>query len=42
MYNRAKELMNGSAGSNVLSATSSENVSVRAFLEAVKELHSVE
>jgi hypothetical protein len=42
MYNKAKELMNGTPGSAVAAASSSDNVSVRAFMMAVKELHSIE
>jgi EF-hand domain-containing family member B len=42
MYNRAKELMQGSSGAAVAAASGSDAVSVRAFMMAVKELHSVE
>ncbi len=41
MYNRAKEFMNNSSSGNPASA-SSDTVSVRAFMQAVKELHSIE
>ncbi len=36
MYNRAKEVMPGQPGVN------GDNVSVRAFMQAVNELHNVE
>ena len=43
MYNRAKELMGGTVGGSAANASAQvETVSVRAFMQAVKELHSVE
>jgi EF-hand domain-containing family member B len=41
MYNRAKELMGNSNSGNPASAAG-DTVSVRAFMQAVKELHHVE
>jgi len=41
MYNRAKELMNNSNAGNPASAAG-DTVSVRAFMQAVRELHYVE
>jgi hypothetical protein len=42
MYNRAKELMQGQSGAIAASVAGQDTVSVRAFMMAVKELHSVE
>ncbi len=41
MYNRAKELMGNSNSGNPASAAG-DTVSVRAFMQAVRELHHVE
>jgi hypothetical protein len=41
MYNRAKELMTNSNAGNPASA-GSDTVSVRAFMQAVRELHQIE
>jgi hypothetical protein len=41
MYNRAKELMNNSNAGNPASAAG-DTVSVRAMMQAVRELHHVE
>jgi EF-hand domain-containing family member B len=41
MYNRAKELMTG-ASQTAATALGGDTVSVRAFMQAVRELHSIE
>jgi hypothetical protein len=41
MYNRAKEFMSNSSSGNPASA-SGDTVSVRAFMQAVREMHNVE
>jgi hypothetical protein len=41
MYNRAKEMMSNSNAGNPASAAG-DTVSVRAFMQAVRELHYVE
>lgn len=41
IYNRAKEMMGSSNSGNPASAAA-DNVSVRAFMQAVRELHHIE
>lgn len=42
MYNRARDFMNGASAAAASASGSNDTVSVRAFMMAVKELHSVE
>ena len=42
MYNRSRDFMSGGSNAAASASGSNDQVSVRAFMMAVKELHSVE